>query len=132
MSKTITMIQHSVRLLSKVIFTLERTKFIKKYIVLESCLGHQGIVELLIKNGADVNNKNNYDYTPLISAAKNGNFQIRDNKITKEIQIVKTNICLGHQEIVKLLVENGADVNAKRKNNDASLIWAASKSNFQI
>lgn len=36
--------------------------------------GYEGIAELLIKNSADVNSKNNDDDTPLHWAAQKGNF----------------------------------------------------------
>lgn len=38
----------------------------------------------------------------------------------------------GHLGIVKLLVENGADINAKTIYNETALILAAWKSSFQI
>ncbi len=50
--------------------------------------GFKDIVELLIAKGADVNAKDNWDWTPLHSAV------------------------YGHKEIVELLIAKGADVNA--------------------
>lgn len=38
-------------------------------------LGHVEIAQILINEGSEVNTKDNDDWTPLISAAKLGNFQ---------------------------------------------------------
>lgn len=43
--------------------------------------GYEGIVELLIENGASIDVKDNFNCTPLIYAAIYGNFQI--DRITK-------------------------------------------------
>lgn len=63
--------------------------------------GHSKIVKLLIKNGADVNNKANDGRTPLIEATQ-----------------------MGHHETVKLLLENGANINAEDNTGWDSLMWA--------
>ena len=54
----------------------------------------------LIKNGADVNAKNNDGNIALISASNRR-----------------------HLEIVKLLIKNGADVNAKDNDGMTALMW---------
>jgi ankyrin repeat protein len=56
----------------------------------------------LVEHGADLNAKNNTNYTALILASENGNF-----------------------EIVKYLVEKGADVNAI--NNNKTPLMSASR-----
>jgi ankyrin repeat protein len=56
------------------------------------------IVELLIKNKADVNAANAYNFTPLIQAVDKRNL-----------------------DVVKLLVENGADVNAMTRGGESPL-----------
>lgn len=55
--------------------------------------GHRAIVELLLKKGADINVRNMNGNTPLIEAAKWGNFQIEKSKTDHNlcIQINKTN-----------------------------------------
>ncbi|MBX2842757.1 MAG: ankyrin repeat domain-containing protein [Flammeovirgaceae bacterium] len=62
------------------------------------------IVELLIKNGANVNAKQIQGVTPLHSAAHNG-----------------------ETEIVKLLLENGAEVNAKMETGQTAMAMAIDK-----
>ena len=54
--------------------------------------GHKEIVQLLIKNGADVNTTNPVGYTALMAAMAGG-----------------------HTETVRVLIENGANVNASRE-----------------
>lgn len=52
-----------------VIFHIFLLKTIVKFI-----LGHENITKLLIDTGADVNAKTRIGFTPLHSAARNGNF----------------------------------------------------------
>ncbi len=56
----------------------------------------------LIKDGADVNAKNNYGWTALIYAAGNG-----------------------HKDCVAALIAAGADVNAKNDYGNTALMWAS-------
>lgn len=47
--------------------------------------GYQKIVDLLIESGADVNAKNKYNETALISAAWKGNFQIENSTTNQNL-----------------------------------------------
>ena len=58
----------------------------------------------LINDGVDVNCRNNQEMTPLL--------QLLFNSASKQ------NV----QEIVRLFVENGVDVNAKNKNNGSNAL----------
>ena len=60
-----------------------------------------GIVELLIKKGADVNTPDSRGFTPLMTSS-----------------------AVGHIHAVKALVSTGADVNAKRSNKETALAIA--------
>lgn len=53
-------------------------------------LDHKGVVELLIKNGADINVKNHVNDTALILAALGSNFQ----NLKQQIEDIKRNIYL--------------------------------------
>lgn len=64
--------------------------------------GHYEIANLLIKNGASIDAKDNGGETPIFLAVKANNF-----------------------EMVKLLIENGAKLNYKNKTNDTLMHYAA-------
>lgn len=66
--------------------------------------GNPGIVELFLQAGADINIKNDEDYTPLMQAAHDG----RD-------------------EIITLLLNAGVDINAVNDEKDTALMLAAAK-----
>jgi len=93
------------------------------------------LVELLLEKGADPNNKNQYNTTPLIIAVKNN-----DNKLVKLlldkganpnvmqngdwavplIDAIKSN----NMEIIQMLLDHGADVNMKGLGQRNSLLTA--------
>ena len=62
------------------------------------------VVEQMIKNGADVNARDRFGFTPLL-------FAIRDNK---------------NLAVVKMLLEHGADVNSKTDHDLTALMMAVS------
>lgn len=71
-------------------------------LIIATIKGYKDIVEFLIKNGADVDNKKNkYDWTALMYASREG-----------------------YKDIVELLLKNGADVNSKTIMNDTALYFA--------
>jgi len=97
----------------------------------------QGDVEAakwLIENGADINAKNNNDYTALINAAINGytaivelliengaDINAKNNNGNTALTLAAYN---GHTDIVKYLIENGADINAKNNYGFTALTLA--------
>tara|TARA_R110002095_G_scaffold128661_1_gene111447 strand:+ start:1669 stop:2157 length:489 start_codon:yes stop_codon:yes gene_type:complete len=66
-------------------------------------------MEELLKKGADINAKNNINFTPLHMAVYNENLNM-----------------------IKFLLNNGADVNSKDKSNQTPLHMAAYMNNFDI
>ena len=81
-----------------------------KYLLFKSCCnGYLEIVKLLIKNGTNINKKDNSGSTPLIYACKS-------------IDV----------EIVKLLVKNGANINEKDDNGNTPLIFSSYNGNLEI
>ena len=71
--------------------------------------GDINMVKQLIREGADVNNANNYGYTPLMWANTRG-----------------------HLEIVKYLMEQGANVNQADIDGWTPLIWASRNGHLEI
>jgi ankyrin repeat protein len=77
-------------------------------LMLMSERGKTGVVETLLKSGADVNAVNNYDESALMRAAAAGQYLI-----------------------VKMLLDRGADVNAVNIDNETALIMAAQKGDYR-
>jgi len=97
--------------------------------------GDTAKLERLLKEGADVNVKDDYGRTPLHVAAEKGEVEIVKLLLEKGADVnVKNNngqtplhyaASGGYTEIVKLLLERGADVNVKNKNVSTPLHDAA-------
>lgn len=88
-------------------------------------------MKLLIERGANVNAATINKYTALIRAAENGLI------FNKQFEVIQTRkktsfwkCCLGNLDVVELLLENGADVNAMTSNQATSLAFAAWEGQF--
>lgn len=100
--------------------------------------GHQNILELLIRLGADVNAKTEYGETALMYGAKNGkrdtvelliksgaNINAKDDDgETALIYAIKSSSDI---DTIDLLIKSGADVNAQDKDGRSASYWAKSK-----
>lgn len=83
------------------------------------------IVQILIEKGANVNASNVNGDSALIRAATTGNY--RTPKIDFYILLRWRNLDVtGPESLIKLLIENGADVNAVNDVNNSALILAIS------
>jgi ankyrin repeat protein len=78
-------------------------------LILASMNGHKEIVELLLKNGADIEAKDSDGRTALMWAST-----------------------YGHSAIVELLLKNGADIEAKDSHGWTALIWASARGHKEI
>ncbi len=88
--------------------------------------GHKEIAELLIANGADVNAKNREGQTPVDVAVVRNRSDLVKLLIEKGADIsLHTAARLGDLAIVKSLIEEMADINAKDTSGQTSLHYAA-------
>lgn len=76
-------------------------------------LGREKVADLLIKNGAEVNKKDENGKTALHAAAENGNIGY---KLFKFKSLTSEWFDLGHSNMLELLRKNGADPNITDKN----------------
>jgi serine/threonine protein kinase len=99
-------------------------------------------VKKLLKEGANVNAKGKYGWTPLHMAAKNGHIEVVKLLIENGAYVnAKGNdgytplhdaAWNGHIEVVKLLIENGAYVNAESKYGRTPLHMAAITGHIEV
>lgn len=92
--------------------------------------GHENILELLFKNGAKVDEKDDEGRTPLELSVANGNIIL--GSIFSSFHLLKPFFCftqLGNQKIMNLLIKNGASLNATGSDGKTLLHIAAETGN---
>lgn len=90
-------------------------------------LGYLNVAEFLIENGADVNAKGDDNDTPLMYAAQKG---IQLIYFCEGMKINHLFVTLGCLDIAKLLIDNGADVNAKMIGDKTALMKASDNGKY--
>ena len=93
------------------------------------------IVKYLVQKGADINAKNDDAITPLMIACQGNDIKIMKNLFEKgefEKKFYNTVDVKINIEIVKYLVEKGANVNAKNYNRSTPLIIACYENDIEI
>lgn len=78
------------------------------------------MAEILIDHGADLNLIDSDDSSPLHIATSEGNSK-RISQILKQKIETLSFLCLGHGEIVKILIDHGANVNIKSSTGSTPL-----------
>lgn len=94
--------------------------------------GYLEIAKLLISNGANVNVKNNAGITVLMQAVDRGFPELARLNVSIGVLIGRTAVEQDNPELVKLLIEKGADVNAKDKDGYTALMRAIKKGYLEI
>lgn len=86
------------------------------------------MAKILIQHGADLNSETRFKVTPLSVAATNGSYQIHSNyKFYHFIDLLFFIFMLsGQTEFVKILIENGAEINHQNSFGYTPLHWSSS------
>lgn len=105
--------------------------------------GHEQVVSLLLEKGADPNLKATDGSTPLWRAAKFGKYEVVKQLLPLDgldINAKSKNFMAplaeaareGHEKVVTLLVEKGADLNIKDDEDSTPLLWAACRGKIAV
>jgi len=91
----------------------------------------------LLHSGANANAANRYGVTPLSLAATNRNAAMAEALLNAgadaNAKVLMTAARTGNREIVRLLIEHGADVNAKGETyGETALVWAAQENHAEV
>lgn len=113
-------------------------------IMLAAAEGHEEIVSMLIQGGADVNAKNELGRTSLMFSANYGFFEIAEmllengastddvaNDETGWTAIIAASFN-GHRNLVRLLLEHGADQNIRDTSGKTALMWAEEQGHRRV
>lgn len=112
----------------------------KAMILAADCSKNPEIIEILVKNGADIEANCKDEMTPLMNAIlgiKKNNYAVVKKMIDlganvnakddKGLSVLFTSLAIvakHNQEKIKLLIQSGADVNATDHDNETPLFWA--------
>jgi ankyrin repeat protein len=105
-------------------------------LILASCNGHKEVVELLLDNGADVDARDKYGFCMIpFTLEKDGKEALKE--LEKNVHINGWTALMyasqkGYAEIVKLLIEKGANVNAKDDRGFTALMLASQNGHKEI
>ncbi|KIW22450.1 uncharacterized protein PV07_12334 [Cladophialophora immunda] len=89
--------------------------------------GHKEVVRLLLETGAERESKNNGGWTPLLLAARQGHEE--DNGGQTPLSLAARQ---GHKEVVRLLLETGAERESKNNGGWTPLLLAARQGHEEV
>ena len=108
----------------------------KGWMPLHLCYGHPETTNCLLKEGADVNSFGKYSHTPLYLAASQNHPEVVKVLLSynPDLEITLTHACSenndlaltaatarGHVEVIRLLLEAGANINCRSRHNNFPL-----------
>ncbi len=98
-----------------------------------SLFGHVDVVQTLLDRGADVNAKDHEGWTALMMAARTPRRDVMQALLAKgAVQDLFVAAILGDVVLVRTLLDQGADVNARTNNGETALFLASQKSHQQV
>ena len=111
-------------------------------LTLASQNGHYQVVELLLKEHADVNQQRQDGVAALMLASKNGHYQVVELLLKEHADVNHqrqdgvTALMLasqdGHYQVVELLLKEHADVNHQRQDGVTALMLASQDGHYQV
>lgn len=145
------LIDEKVKMLSKNILAKKHSFFLpdkknkrgSNAMFLAAGMGQKEMVDILIKNSASVNHKNDDGLTPLMMAVQNGHTEVvkdlfkagaKEDKSKNNVGATLLMIAarLGHTDIVKLLIDRKNDVNEKNNLGLTAIMIAVIGRQFDI
>ena len=85
-------------------------------------------VQALLDAGADINARNNYGWTALMHAARNGDPDQDDRGWTALMRAAR----MGHANIVEILIQQGADLEKSDNQGWTALLWAVNQEHLSV
>lgn len=111
-------------------------------LILASSVGFKDIIQMLINNGAVINQQNNEKRTALMASVKSNNIDILETLISNGANVnLQDNLGFtalmyaskeGKIDMVKILLQNGANPNITNYNITTALIYAAKNGHKEI
>lgn len=105
-------------------------------LVIATKLGNESLVDLLLKRGADASIRDRNGLTALARASEDGNGRITELLLSRDKQRGSADLLgaceKGKTKMVKLMLDRGADINARGSDGGSPLMIAAGKGHLEL